>query len=253
MKADLITDEMLENWRRQGFLVVRGVYDADQMKDITRWVSEIQQWPETAGGHMMYFEDSLAEPSERVLNRVENFVPYDARMAALFEEDLKSACSRLFDEEAVLFKEKINFKLPGGGGFEAHQDAQAGWESYADLFITATVIVDPATAENGCLELAHWDHRAALVGDLWEPLEGNQLDGVEFVAYPAEPGDVLFFDSYLPHQSAPNLTSDPRRVLYVTYNKASQGDHRAQYYADKRASYPPDIERDAEKEYAYRV
>lgn len=253
MKADFITDKMLEDWRRQGFLVVRGVYDADQMSEITRWVNDIQQWPETAGRHMMYFENSLAQPSERVLNRVENFVPYHAPMASLFDEDLKSACSRLYGEEAVLFKEKINFKLPGGGGFEAHQDAQAGWEAYAGLFITATVIVDPATVENGCLELAHWDHRAALVGDLWEPLEGRQLDGVEFVPYPGEPGDVLFFDSYLPHRSAPNLTGDPRRVLYVTYNKASEGDHREQYYADKRASYPPDIERDADKEYAYRV
>lgn len=253
MNSGLITDKMLQDWRRQGFLVVRGVYDRAQMKDIKQWVNDIQLWPEIAGQHMKYFEKSLSDPSERVLNRVENFVPYHDQMAALLEEDLKSACSQLFKERAVLFKEKINFKFPGGSGFEAHQDAQAGWERYAELFITATVIIDPATVENGCLELAHWNHQAALVGNLWKPLEGNQLDGIEFVAYPGEPGDVLFFDSYLPHRSAPNLTSDPRRVLYVTYNKKSAGDHREQYYVDKRASYPPDIERDAEKEYAYRV
>lgn len=253
MEKGYITDGMLEDWRHQGFLAVPGVYDAAQMKEITRWVSDIQQWPETAGRHMMYFEPSLADPDARVLNRVENFLPYQEQMAALLENDLRAACSRLFDEESVLFKEKINFKLPGSGGFEAHQDAQAGWERYAKLFITATVIVDRATVENGCLELAHWNHREALVGGLWEPLEGEQLNGVDFRAYPGEPGDVLFFDSYLPHRSAPNQTSDPRRVLYVTYNKASEGDHRAQYYADKRASYPPDIERDADREYAYRV
>jgi 2-aminoethylphosphonate dioxygenase len=253
MKADFITGGMLQDWRRQGFLIVRGVYGAAEMTEITRWVNDIQQWPETPCRHMMYFENSLTEPGARVLNRVENFLPYHTQMAALIEDDLLSACSRLFEEQAVLFKEKINFKLPGGGGFDAHQDAQAGWEIYAKLFITATLIVDPATVENGCLELAQWDHREALVGDLWVPLEGNQLEGVEFVPCPAEPGDVLFFDSYLPHRSAPNLTPDPRRVLYVTYNRASEGDHRAQYYADKRASYPPDIERDADREYAYRV
>ena len=253
MKSDLITDAMLDDWRRQGFLVVRGVYDAEEMAEITRWVNNIQHWPETAGEHMMYFENSQTDPDTRMLNRVENFAPYHEQMATLFDTDLRAACSRLFEEEAVLFKEKINFKLPGGGGFEAHQDAQAGWERYASLYITATVIVDPATVENGCLELAHWDHRKALVGDLWEPLAGNQLDGVEFVSYPGEPGDVLFFDSYLPHRSAPNLTDAPRRVLYVTYNKASEGDHRERYYADKRLSYPPDIERDAGREYAYRV
>jgi len=31
------------------------------------------------------------------------------------------------------------------------------------------------------------------------------------------------------------------------------GDHLAQYYADKRKSYPPDIERDPDKEYVFRV
>jgi 2-aminoethylphosphonate dioxygenase len=253
MNAEFITDAMLDDWRRHGFLVVRGVYDAERMVAITQWVNDIQNWPETAGEHMMYFENSLSDPSARMLNRIENFAPYHDQMAALFDTDLRAACGRLFGEESVLFKEKINFKLPGGGGFEAHQDAQAGWETYAPLYITATVIVDPATEENGCLELAHWDHRKALVGDLWEPLAGDQLSGVEFVPYPAEPGDVLFFDSYLPHRSAPNMTGDPRRVLYVTYNKASDGEHREQYYADKRASYPPDIERDADKEYAYRV
>ena len=49
------------------------------------------------------------------------------------------------------------------------------------------------------------------------------------------------------------MTDAKRRVLYVTYNAASAGDHRVQYYVDKRQSYPPDIERDPSKEYVFRV
>ncbi len=49
------------------------------------------------------------------------------------------------------------------------------------------------------------------------------------------------------------MTAAPRRVLYVTYNRLSEGDHRQRYYADKRKSYPPDIERDPDKEYKFRV
>ena len=253
MEKSIVTDPMVDHWKRHGGLVVPGVFSAGRMAEITSWVDDIQSWPEAAGRHMMYFEESLKRPGERMLNRVENFVPYHSGMESLFNGALLDACSRLFGEPAVLFKEKINFKLPGGGGFEAHQDAQAGWERYAPVFITATVVVDRATVENGCLELAEWDHREALVGDLWAPLKDSQLDGIEFVPCPGEPGDVLFFDSYLPHRSAPNMTADPRRVLYVTYNRASDGDHRIQYYADKRASYPPDIERAPGQEYAYRV
>jgi 2-aminoethylphosphonate dioxygenase len=66
-------------------------------------------------------------------------------------------------------------------------------------------------------------------------------------------GDVVFFDSYVPHASKPNLTAEQRRILYVTYNRASDGDHRTAYYADKRASFPPDIERLPGVEYRFRV
>ena len=161
--------------------------------------------------------------------------------------------SQLFGNEAVLFKEKINMKMPGGDGFKPHQDAQAGWNSYADYYITAMVSVDPATLENGCLEMVKGWHDKGLVGDEWRPLDALDMDGMMFEPCPTAPGDVVFFDSYAPHQSAPNLTAQRRRVLYVTYNRRSAGDHRAKYYADKRRSYPPDIEREPDKEYVFRV
>jgi ectoine hydroxylase-related dioxygenase (phytanoyl-CoA dioxygenase family) len=73
------------------------------------------------------------------------------------------------------------------------------------------------------------------------------------IAVPTEPGDVLFFDSYAPHASKPNLTEKARRILYLTYNLAADGDHRARYYAEKRANFPPDIERAPGAEYRFRV
>jgi ectoine hydroxylase-related dioxygenase (phytanoyl-CoA dioxygenase family) len=166
---------------------------------------------------------------------------------------MQGACGQLFGEPALLFKDKVNFKLPGGGGFEAHQDAQAGWERYGSLHITALITVDRTTRANGCLEMAAGCHRRGLIGDEWAPLGGGDLDGVEFVPIEAEPGDTVFFDSYAPHRSAPNKTDRARRVLYITYGKASDGDQMEQYYADKFASYPPDIEREAGKDYRYKV
>jgi hypothetical protein len=62
-----------------------------------------------------------------------------------------------------------------------------------------------------------------------------------------------FFDSFIPHRSQPNATCEARRVLYVTYNRRSAGDQRSRYYADKHASFPPDIERVEGREYVYRV
>jgi hypothetical protein len=58
----------------------------------------------------------------------------------------------------------------------------------------------------------------------------------------------------LPLLQARNIRSNVRRrVLYVTYNLAADGDHRVSYFADKRASFPPDIERTPGVEYRFRV
>jgi hypothetical protein len=241
-------------FRRRGFVVVPRLFEPVEIERISRWVDELETSPERPGRHWMYFESSHSRPGERLLNRIENFAPFHPELAALLQgERLVGAVSTLLGEPAVLFKDKINFKLPGGGGFEAHQDAQAGWNTYASLFVTVAVAIDRATRENGCLELGHWKHRLELIGELWSPLPAENLEAVEFVPYPMEPGDVAFFDSYLPHRSAPNGTGDRRRVLYITYNRASEGDQRARYYADKHANYPPDCERETGRAYAYRV
>jgi hypothetical protein len=71
--------------------------------------------------------------------------------------------------------------------------------------------------------------------------------------FPARPGDAIFLDSFAPHASGPNLTLEPRRILYLTYNLKAQGDQRARYYRDKHASFPPDIDRDVSRVYKFRV
>ena len=58
-----------------------------------------------------------------------------------------------------------------------------------------------------------------------------------WVAAPTAPGDILLFGSYIPHKSPVNLSNQPRRIIYLTYNAISQGDWREQYYADKREAF----------------
>jgi hypothetical protein len=252
--AGPLTSEQVETFHINNYLVVPGLFDLAEMAEITAWADEVQHWPETPGEHMMYFESSRDDEQRRLLNRVENVLPFHAGFNTLANgPKMRGACAQLFGAPAVLFKDKINFKLPGGDGFEPHQDIQAGWERYARLHITAHIAIDPCTTENGCLEMAAGFHDRVLLGTEWQPLTDEDLEGIDFVQVPARPGDAVFFDSYIPHKSAPNNSAGSRRVLYYTYNRAYEGDSLAQYYADKRASYPPDIERDPKKKYAYKV
>jgi ectoine hydroxylase-related dioxygenase (phytanoyl-CoA dioxygenase family) len=247
-----LTPAQIAAFRRDGYVVVPGLVDAVAVNAIRQWTDEVQGWPETPGKWMQYFEQ--AADGRRLLNRLEDVLPFHAGFRALAASDLLAGtCGQLFGEPAILFKDKINFKQPGGGGFEPHQDVQAGWSRYASLHITALVTIDPSNRANGCLEMATNFHGQRLIGAEWEPLTAAQLAGIDWLAIEAAAGDAVFFDSFVPHRSGPNHTAGQRRVLYYTYNRASEGDHLRQYYADKRKSYPPDVEREAGKEYRYRV
>ena len=248
-----LTQEQIDNYNRDGYLIVRGFYNQAEIEQIITWVEEVQAYPDAPGKYQRYYEESLVEKNKRMLNRLENFAPYHTDFHNLFiASKLEQAVSDLFDEPAVLFKEKINFKLPGGGGFEPHQDHQAGWGDYVELCISALVGIDEATEENGCLEITAGHHHKGMFEE-WTPLTEENMQGMKFVSCPTKPGDVIFFDSFTPHRSKPNLSGKPRRLMYVTYNSLSEGDHRIQYYRDKWKTYPQDCEREPEKEYVYRV
>lgn len=246
--------EQLARFERDGFLFVPGFFDSSRIEEIERWVQELCEQPELPGQHWVYHEHSLRDPDRLIVQRIERFIEVHRGFERLFRIGrLPMAVSEFLEEPATLFKEKINLKLPGGQGFKAHQDAQAGWNVYAPFFVTALIAIDRSTPENGCLELAAGRHGGVLLSAEWEPLDEKIVAGLEFKPYPTEPGDVLFFDSYVPHRSGPNLTETPRRVLYVTYNRSSEGDHRARYFEDKRRSFPPDIERRPGETYVFRV
>jgi len=251
--AAAVSQAHIEAFHNQGFVLWPEFFSAEKMREMARWTDETCAWPEVPGRHMVYYEDSLTAPGTRVLSRIENFCPYHVGFDRLFNSGpVFEALAVLLGEPAVMFKDKINFKMPGAGGFEPHQDVQAGWDTYADLHISMLVSIDNATAENGCLEIAAGWHDRGLIGDSWKPL-GDAVPDAAYKACPTQSGDVVIFDSLVPHRSFANTTDAARRILYVTYNRLCAGDHRQRYYADKRASYPPDCERESGKEYVYRV
>jgi ectoine hydroxylase-related dioxygenase (phytanoyl-CoA dioxygenase family) len=179
------------------------------------------------------------------LCRVEDFVPYHAGLAQLLSnEPLCGVLALLFGERAVLFKEKINFKLPQGAGFAPHQDAPAFASFGQSYHITVMLAVDPCTPENGCLEVVEGLHGSGLFPQAADgTLHPDWVNAQRWRPVEMVPGDVLLFDSYLPHRSGPNRSSQPRRALYVTYNRESAGRQRDAYFAHKRHSFPPECER----------
>lgn len=251
LKTPSLTDDQIQQFSDDGFLVLRGGFSTGDMARIAGWTDEVLALPEVSGRHWVFHEKSQKDDDRDLIGRIERIAPYHDGFKALTEA-LKAPVAQLLGEEAALFKEKINFKMPGGDGFKPHQDSQAGWDAYTDFFISALVSIDPATEENGCLKMVRGHHKSGMFQS-WKPMTDADMAGMEFQPVPTEPGDIVFFDSFAPHASDANMSDTIRRIYYATYNRASAGDFMDRYYADKHKNFPPDIDRDPTKQYVFRV
>jgi ectoine hydroxylase-related dioxygenase (phytanoyl-CoA dioxygenase family) len=141
----------------------------------------------------------------------------------------------LLDEPAVLYKEKINYKLPGGAGYSPHQDAPA--YPMIDVHVSAMVAVDDADESNGGLEVVSRCFDTVLPLDERGCIEPSVVERLDWQLVPLRAGHTLWFHSRTPHRSGPNRSDQPRRALYSTYNAAGEGDLRNAYYETKRAAF----------------
>lgn len=251
LNTPILSDEQIETFERDGYLIVSQAFNPEEMNLIDTWTREMAARPEESGKHWVFHEKSLKGDGADLISRIENIAPFHAGFEEL-STVLKAPVAQLLGEPAALFKEKVNFKMPGGDGFKPHQDSQAGWDAFADYFISALVSIDEATVENGCLQLVNGHHQRGLFKS-WQPLNEDDMIGMDFVHCPTKPGDIVLFDCFAPHASEPNMTDETRRIYYATYNRLSDGYHMARYYADKHQNYPPDIDREPGKEYVFRV
>ena len=241
-----------DHWTRNGWVWLRGFLGEAETRDLLRWTDEIAAWPEVPGKWMRYYEKRAGSPAGKMLARVENFVPFHAALAAfLGGARITALLAECAGEPVLLFKDKINFKLPGGAGFAPHQDAPAYVDFGVEHQLTLMVPVDPFTHDNGCLEMA-----LAACARVFLPqnpdgtLRPEAMASLQVQPVLAEPGDVIVFDAWVPHWSGPNRSTSARRSYYVTFNPASAGDQRAAYYARKRECFPPEYERKPGVDYA---
>ena len=250
----MLNDDQIKKFKADGFVLVPGLFNSSEIKKILEYTEELQNSPAISGKEWKYFEKSEIEENKKVLARIENFCKSHKGFHELCTKSRIMECvNDCLGEEGVLFKDKINFKMPGGSGFSPHQDSQAGWDDYAKFYLTAMVSVDESTVQNGCLEFAPGHNKSGLIGKLWKPLSDEDMKNMKFIPIETKPGDAVFFDCYAPHRSEPNLTSKSRRILYLTYNKLADGNFREKYYNDKYKNYPPDIDRDPNKDYKFKV
>lgn len=253
-----LTEEQRKEFKDKGFIVLKGFFDKAAMNKISLWLDKLRDKPPAKNQEARYYEKSRLT-AKNILVRIENVLgSHNPELSRILLSPKAIEClTQLFGEPPVLFKEKINYKPPGCRPDKLHQDQAAGWNAYSDFFITMGIVVDENRKDNAALSfMKSGNYERKLMTEEWQPLSEDDppySPKEEYILLEADPGDVIFFDSYVPHGSPANTSNRSRRNIFLTFNRQSDGDMRARYYKDKWASYPPNKSNRARSEDSYLV
>lgn len=212
-----------------------------------------------------YFDASgviLEEPIEngQKWSKIERAVPTNKGFSD-FALRIADLISNIQCKEYCLVKDKINYMYPGQPGFDCHQDFESYRHFSASYHITAMISLVPTHSNNGCMffcgdyrEEIQEEHihrryggNALLKFQSMGSKRGNVDDAVVELLDSTEIhtsiGDIILFDSFVPHGSRNNATSEARPLLFLTYSPRADGLNYESYYKKKISRLLKSMER----------
>ena len=228
-------------YEKHGYVLLKDYFTEKHGLEIVSYANELEKLQDIPNKYMIYFEGNKNK------SRIENFINYHTNIKNIVDNTLTQIINTITNNNNILFKDKMNWKNPGGKGFKPHQD-QPAWNDFEpEKYITVALFGNNSTIDNGCLQFAKVDNK---ITDLLEydnngcgQLTSDIINKLNWEHIETTPNDILLFDSYIPHRSDDNNTDDSRRIMYFTYNDIKYGNLYNKYIERKRIEFPPDIER----------
>lgn len=233
-----LTTEQRQQFARDGFLAIRGLFSAAEIEEIRGTFMEmakdgpvlgLSDVPKAREGAPAAFNDPLARYPRMMHPHKHPDKPVGTlAMRYMRDPRLKPILAELLGEEPFACQSMFYFKPPGARGQDLHQD-NFYLRVKPGTCMAAWVAVDDADAGNGgmmcvpqtasldiaCPEKA--DPALFFTTEHVEPPPGLEPQMMELRA-----GDVLFFNGNVIHGSTPNTSADRfRRSLIFHYVSAS--------------------------------
>jgi ectoine hydroxylase-related dioxygenase (phytanoyl-CoA dioxygenase family) len=221
-----LTPDQIAAYREQGYLAVRNVFTADEVRELQRVTDEFVERSRGVTEHTDVFDlepgHSAAEPRLRRLKAPHRRHPaYDRGL----RNDVVLTAVRQLVGDAVRYQNtKLNLKSPEfGSPVEWHQD----WAFYPhtnDDVLAVGIAMDDMLLENGCLMVVPGSHHGPVLDHHQGGVFAGAVppDGFVEQAVPIElhAGDISIHHARLLHGSAPNRSQRPRRFLLFEYAAA---------------------------------
>lgn len=252
----MIPKSLFQNYKnyydKNGFVLIKDYFTNHEVYKIKEYADDILNWSNKRKGKWMNYYEKNPGSNIKVKTRVENMLNYHPGLYKFVHSRVSPGINIITNQDMTIFKDKINWKMPNCQGFDAHQD-QPAWSDFPPKkYVSAAFFVNNTTFDNGCLEFAEDSNKLGLL-DYEKNTTGALSDDIEeklqWKSVPTTCNDILFFDSYVPHRSGPNITESSRSIFFITYNDIKEGVYYNDYFIRKRIELPPDNEREEGKEY----
>ena len=221
----MLSAHQIDAYHRDGFLLYPSLLDSD----LTSYLRDAAKSDASLRDNTLERGDGEGGSTKLALwnNASDDMLGLVGRYATLVE-----AAEQLIGEEVYHWHSKVIQKeAHSGGAWAWHQD-YGYWYNDHVLFprmLSCFVAIDPATVENGCLQVLKGSHHLGRinhgpVGDQ-TGADPQRVDAAqrqcELVYCEMQPGDALFFHCNLLHRSDQNRSPNPRWALICCYNAAS--------------------------------
>ena len=216
-------DEQLAAFAEDGFLLVRELFDHEEMAGLLAAAKS----DTTLGAEAYVRKDATGAESKLALrNELDDQSIYTAVVRS---QRVAGVMTGLLGDEVYHYHHKMMLKEPHvGGAWEWHQD-YGYWYNFGCLFpdmASCMIAVDRAVRANGCLQVLRGSHK---IGRVDHRTTGEQVGAdpervaaaihrFELVHCEMEAGDALFFHANLLHCSGKNDSDQPRWSLICCYN-----------------------------------
>ncbi|MSO94035.1 MAG: phytanoyl-CoA dioxygenase family protein [Rhodospirillales bacterium] len=231
----MLTDLELAQYRTDGYVMVRGAANPDQVRalraEADRWVDESRAHPgsygETPNGKTRFDLEAGHSAAAPRLRRIANPVDIsDVYKDFVWDGPVPDLVAQLVGPDVKFHHCKLNIKMPGMAAYVGYHQDHAFTPHTNDDMVTALLLLDDMSEDNGCLMVVPRSHRRQLTHyekDVFRGVvAGEHRAEVERNAVPmiGKSGDLCLMHSWCVHGSGENRSERPRRMFIADYTAA---------------------------------
>ena len=236
--------ELLERFNRDGYIAIENAFNPDEVAKMQGEADAILELIVNSSlglkrksGRLDILQKENGDQVVRKIQPINDLSLYLAEISN--DERFRGPMRTIRGDEPILMEEKLNYKEPlpeplsgfdfgprTNDRFPIHSDwAYYKAQNYPQSIISSAIVLDDCTEDSGPLHIWPGTHKEDLphnkveIGLEVQPRLIDPEGGIDLLV-PA--GTVMIFSSLLIHNSRPNVSGKPRRLMiYSHYPKAA--------------------------------